>query len=63
MGPLAGYRIVESAGLGPTPFAGMMLSDMGAEVLRIDKVESGSNFTCSSRQQYYSDFGGFEPRT
>ena len=41
MGPLAGYRIVELAGLGPTPFAGMMLSDMGAEVLRIDKVEPG----------------------
>ena len=43
MGPLAGYRIVELAGLGPTPFAGMMLSDMGAEVLRIDKVEAGDS--------------------
>ena len=41
MGPLAGYRIVELAGLGDTPIAGMMLSDMGFEVLRIDKVESG----------------------
>jgi len=29
-GPLAGTRIVEMAGLGPAPFAGMVLSDMGA---------------------------------
>ena len=37
MGPLTGYRIVEFAGLGPAPFAAMMLSDMGAEVVRIDR--------------------------
>ncbi len=37
MGPLHGYRIVEIAGRGPGPFAGMMLSDMGAEVLRVDR--------------------------
>lgn len=37
MGPLAGLRIVEFAGLGPAPFCGMMLSDMGAEVIRIDR--------------------------
>lgn len=36
-GPLQGYRIVELTGLGPAPFAGMVLSDMGAEVLRIDR--------------------------
>jgi alpha-methylacyl-CoA racemase len=39
-GPLTGYRIVELAGIGPAPFAGMMLSDMGAEVLRVDRAES-----------------------
>jgi alpha-methylacyl-CoA racemase len=39
-GPLAGYRIIELAGIGPGPFAAMMLSDMGAEVLRIDRAES-----------------------
>jgi alpha-methylacyl-CoA racemase len=39
-GPLAGYRILELAGIGPGPFAGMMLSDMGAEVLRVDRAES-----------------------
>lgn len=37
MGPLAGIRIVELAGIGPGPFCGMMLSDMGAEVIRVDR--------------------------
>jgi alpha-methylacyl-CoA racemase len=39
-GPLAGYKIVELAGIGPGPFAAMMLSDMGAEVLRVDRVQA-----------------------
>ncbi len=38
-GPLAGLRIVEFAGIGPAPFAGMMLADHGAEVIRIDRPE------------------------
>ena len=37
-GPLAGCRIIELAGIGPGPFAAMMLSDMGAEVLRVDRA-------------------------
>jgi len=37
MGPLAGLKIVEFAGLGPGPFAAMMMADMGADVLRIDR--------------------------
>jgi alpha-methylacyl-CoA racemase len=37
-GPLAGVRVLELAGIGPGPFAGMMLADMGAEVLRIDRA-------------------------
>ncbi|SPH17443.1 Acetyl-CoA:oxalate CoA-transferase [Defluviimonas aquaemixtae] len=36
-GPLKGLRIVEIAGLGPTPFAAMMLADMGADVVRIER--------------------------
>jgi alpha-methylacyl-CoA racemase len=36
-GPLAGLRILEFAGIGPAPFCGMLLSDMGADVLRIDR--------------------------
>ncbi|MDT7576510.1 MAG: alpha-methylacyl-CoA racemase, partial [Pseudonocardiales bacterium] len=35
MGPLDGVRIVEFAGLGPAPFCGMLLSDLGADVIRI----------------------------
>ena len=38
MGPLAGFRIIELAGIGPGPFCGMMLSDMGAEVIRVDRL-------------------------
>jgi alpha-methylacyl-CoA racemase len=38
MGPLQGYKIIELAGIGPGPFCGMMLSDMGAEVIRIDRI-------------------------
>ncbi len=38
MGPLQGYKIIELAGIGPGPFCGMMLSDMGAEVTRIDRI-------------------------
>src|ERR1700730_6305218 len=37
MGPLTGIRIVEFAGIGPAPFCGMMLADMGAEVIRINR--------------------------
>ena len=37
MGPLKGLRIVEIAGLGPAPFAGMMLADHGAEVIRVER--------------------------
>ena len=40
MGPLAGVKIVEMAGVGPAPFAGMMLADMGADVVRIDRKPS-----------------------
>ena len=36
-GPLAGLRIVEFAGIGPGPFAAMLLADMGADVVRIDR--------------------------
>ena len=36
-GPLAGIRIIEMAGIGPGPFAGMMLADHGAEVIRVDR--------------------------
>jgi alpha-methylacyl-CoA racemase len=41
MGPLQGIRIIELAGLGPAPFACMMLADMGAEVIRVERPGPG----------------------
>ena len=37
MGPLAGLKVIEMAGIGPAPFVGMLLSDLGADVIRIDR--------------------------
>jgi alpha-methylacyl-CoA racemase len=42
MGPLAGITVVEIAGIGPGPFCAMMLADMGAEVIRVDRAENVS---------------------
>src|SRR5258708_33132487 len=39
-GPLSGYRIIEIAGIGPGPFAAMMLADMGAEGIRGDRAQA-----------------------
>lgn len=38
MGPLAGVKVLEIAGIGPGPFCGMLLADMGAEVVRVDRT-------------------------
>ena len=43
MGPLQGIRVVEFAGIGPAPFASMMLADLGAEVLVIDRKAANPN--------------------
>jgi alpha-methylacyl-CoA racemase len=40
MGPLTGYRVLEFAGIGPGPMCAMLLSDLGADVLRIDRMTS-----------------------
>jgi alpha-methylacyl-CoA racemase len=40
MGPLEGVKIVELAGIGPAPFCAMLLSDMGAEIIRVDRAAS-----------------------
>ena len=44
MGPLEGVKVVELAGLGPAPFACMMLAELGADVLRIDRPGGGISF-------------------
>lgn len=50
-GPLSGVKVLEFAGIGPGPFCGMLLADMGAEVIRIDRKggRGGSKFDISSR--------------
>ena len=42
MGPLQGIRVIEMAGIGPGPFCAMMLADMGADVLRIDRKSANA---------------------
>jgi alpha-methylacyl-CoA racemase len=42
MGVLSGYKVIEFAGIGPAPMCAMLLSDMGAEVLRIDRAEEAN---------------------
>ncbi len=52
MGPLKGIKIVEFAGIGPGPFCAMMLSDLGAEIVRIDRKSAaggGTKFDVLSR--------------
>jgi len=40
-GPLSGVKVLELAGIGPGPFCGMLLADMGADVLRVDRAQEG----------------------
>jgi alpha-methylacyl-CoA racemase len=49
-GPLSGIRVLEIGGLGPAPFAGMLLADLGAEVARVDRPEAvGHDLTDGSQ--------------
>ncbi|PYM16660.1 MAG: carnitine dehydratase [Candidatus Rokuibacteriota bacterium] len=50
MGPLAGLRIIELAGIGPGPMTAMMLGDMGADVVRVDRTRSGAMEFLSDRR-------------
>ncbi|MBP6821846.1 MAG: CoA transferase [Acidobacteria bacterium] len=43
MGPLKGIKVIEMAGIGPGPFCAMMLADIGAEVVRIDRPNAKSS--------------------
>jgi alpha-methylacyl-CoA racemase len=47
-GPLSGVRVIELAGIGPGPFAAMLLADLGAEVIRVDRA-SGRSFPVPSK--------------
>ena len=50
MGPLAGVRVIELAGMGPGPFAAMMLADMGADVIRVDRFADGGELPDTERR-------------
>ena len=45
MGPLNGVKVIELGGIGPGPFAGMLLCDMGAEVVRVDRAAAAGQRT------------------
>lgn len=54
MGPLHGYRIIEIEGIGPCPFGGMLLADLGAEVIRVGRPQPSflqANFDVMSRNK------------
>jgi alpha-methylacyl-CoA racemase len=52
MGPLEGIRVIELAGIGPAPMCCMLLADLGADVLRVDRVDAGAEiFTTAARFQ------------
>lgn len=48
-GPLSGVRVVEFAGLAPSPYAAMILADLGADVIRIDRPPTGDEITMDPR--------------
>ena len=61
MGPLAGIRVLELAGLGPAPFCAMLLADLGADVIRVDRPPSAISFlgmdrvTCRNKRSLALD--------
>lgn len=65
-GPLAGLRVVEFAGLGPGPFACMLLSDMGAEVVTVDRpgkrLGDRSNLVGRGRTVVFADLKDADSR-
>jgi alpha-methylacyl-CoA racemase len=61
MGPLTGVKILEIAALGPAPFAAMMLSDMGAEVLRVDRAEGAEALQLAFSDRGEDGEGGGAP--
>jgi alpha-methylacyl-CoA racemase len=61
-GPLAGVRVIELAGIGPGPFCGMLLADLGAEVIRVDRpggaaapVSRGGDVTSRGKRRVVVD--------
>ena len=51
-GPLQGLKVVEMVGIGPAPFCAMALSDLGAEVIRIDRPQTGSAKSAAEKARF-----------
>jgi alpha-methylacyl-CoA racemase len=56
MGPLEGVKVIEIPNIGPMQFAGMLLSDLGAEVLRLDRASDAPNGTTVGGQSMVSPY-------
>ena len=48
---LKGIKVIELAGLAPSPFCGMILADYGASVIRVDKIGAGLNYDVCAREK------------
>ena len=55
MGPLHGIKVVEIASIGPGPFAVMMLADMGADVIRLERAQRSGEDASSSQNKDEND--------
>ncbi|WP_407146716.1 CaiB/BaiF CoA transferase family protein [Bradyrhizobium sp. ORS 86] len=54
-GPLEGFRVIEMGGIGPAPFAGALLGDLGADVVRIDRIaRAGTEPDLPARFDFYN---------
>ena len=51
-GPLQGLKVIEMVGIGPAPFCAMALADLGAEVIRIDRPQTGSAKSAAEKAKY-----------
>ena len=56
-GPLSGIRVLEIAGLGAAPFCGMILADLGAEVIRVDRTHGGRGTDPGADRDSFVDRG------
>src|SRR5262247_2828263 len=52
-GPLAGFRVLELCGIGPGPMGAMMLGDMGADVIRVDRPAAGADQDIAARYRVH----------
>jgi alpha-methylacyl-CoA racemase len=61
-GPLAGVRVIEMACIGPGPFAGMLLADMGASIVRVDRPDHVGGQRAAGADGGWLSVGAIEPK-